>query len=746
MNRGWFRSVLLAAAAVAIGAAPCAARGQTASGTAASAGAERSVQQDIQQQAAILADASATQSQRDEAANRLASRLTGESRQMLLNVLADFANPRGQLAVARALAGESAPEPAFIDPLFALLGTDRALTEAAAQAIANYRSSPGAFTRLVNFANSRQQRAALRTATIRALGTLDEKRAAAALMEMMVRPDEDSEIRNAAADALIQMTGLRENGRDLQRWQEWWAANQNKDDTQFRSEQLAQRAARFSQLQFRYSHLAEELDSILNERYRAAAAAQQPDILMRYLSSSEPEIRAIGARLVAEDAVAGTRPVPATVKQRLRDMIGDSSTDVRIEVVRSLRFINDAAALQALLTQLGQEPSADIRSAIAQALAQIGDLRAAPELLRLLDDPSLRVAESAARALYDLGPALRESDGKFAHQLALRLQTVLEQRTAAADAQSSGLREAAVLALAPLRDPAVGETLLRLLRPGESVGVRRGAIKGLGELRDARAADSVAACLDDPAGAIRLEAVDALNKLGSVEHVDALLERTGTAETDTSIRDRAWQVVESFLPKLNKDKLASLAERFREEPTRRLLVLKNLAAMQVRDKDLAQLAYTQQNIGETLMQLDHPADAEIYLRQALDYWQAQKVENMVTEQLIDRRTDALLRSKQYAEVARFGETLIARQTAYQQTIGSRIRAETERLVKDKDYADAAALIAEARKMNPRLAAQYLEVLDDLETQINRSRNATTTNPQAETPMVDFPHLLGTIPS
>jgi len=45
------------------------------------------------------------------------------------------------------------------------------------------------------------------------------------------------------------MTGLRENGQDVQRWEQWWQANQNKPDDQWRVDLLRNRAARYDALQ-----------------------------------------------------------------------------------------------------------------------------------------------------------------------------------------------------------------------------------------------------------------------------------------------------------------------------------------------------------------------------------------------------------------------------------------------------------------------------------------------------------------
>ena len=52
-----------------------------------------------------------------------------------------------------------------------------------------------------------------------------------------------------------------------------------------------------------------------------------------------------------------------------------------------------------LLAQLGQEPDPSARVDQIKAVAQIGDLRAVPPLIGLLNDPAPAVAAAAATAL-----------------------------------------------------------------------------------------------------------------------------------------------------------------------------------------------------------------------------------------------------------------------------------------------------------------------------------------------------------
>src|SRR5881392_3572631 len=82
---------------------------------------EEVARKDVQQQEAILTDPGATPAQRDDAAKRLVSRTSKEADDVLFKILKNFANRDAQLAVARALASDLTPQPAFVDPLLELL-------------------------------------------------------------------------------------------------------------------------------------------------------------------------------------------------------------------------------------------------------------------------------------------------------------------------------------------------------------------------------------------------------------------------------------------------------------------------------------------------------------------------------------------------------------------------------------------------------------------------------------------------
>src|SRR5205823_1690703 len=116
---------------------------------------------------------------------------------------------------------------------------------------------------------------------------------------------------------------------------------------------------------------------------------------------------------------------------------------------------------------------------------------------------------------------------------------------------------------------------------------------------------------------------------------------------------------------------------------------------------------------------------------ALDYWQAKRPD--LTEMLIGQLMDALLESKQYAPAADFAAQSIKANAQNQQTMGSKIRQEAERLRNAGEFQAALDLITEANKMNPPLVARYRDDLRLLEGEVRQKlseKGGGANNPQS----------------
>ena len=246
-----------------------------------------------------------------------------------------------------------------------------AVVQDAARALASYPRQPGAVRAVTEYITvpNVPETANLRAAAARGLGISTEPDAARVLVTVTGDPRQPAAVRAAAAEALVMMTGLRENGQDPDRWRQWWEVNRNKPPEQFKADLLERLR--------RPAPQAADLKPFLKSLYDTARPESRADFLVQSLAAPDPATR--GAAVLWAGEVFDTSGQLATsVKERLRAMIRDGSPEVRQAVAQTLFRINDQAALVPLLAQLGQEPDPSARVDQIKAVAQIGDIRAVP--------------------------------------------------------------------------------------------------------------------------------------------------------------------------------------------------------------------------------------------------------------------------------------------------------------------------------------------------------------------------------
>lgn len=669
---------------------------------------ELTAQQELQRLSDQLNSETLPQNLRDEAARRLVTWQNSDASQILNRTLQTTANRSGQLAVARALAYSTAPDGLFVNPLFALIGSDKSLNDAALRALATYKTNEQVTSRIINLSNAQQPRD-IRLSAINALGSLIDKRAAAALVNLL-QTDTNDNTQQAAMDALTNMTGLVDNRHEIARWRQWWQSVEALSDADWQTRLLDSRAVRFDQMQHQLERMHDEVQSILTSQYATLSDAQRIDAVLRYLKSTEPVIRETGAKIVYDD-VMNNRPATAAVRGQLRELISDSTAYVRIAAIKALQVINDPDALGPLLSQLSHEPDADAQIELAKSLSTLGDPRAVVELITLLKSPDQRVQLAAAKALRDLGAAARDQDSNLSHSIATALRQAL--RDAGDDAAAQTYRTALVEAMVVLRDPSLRNIYYRLLdqRVQQPTSLRRAAVEALGELRDPKVADMLATALDDRDESVRMEALRALGKTPTFSQAESIyIHLSPNVESAERMRNEAWRVLQSLLPYASREQLQDWARRFVAQPQQRIAILKVLSEKLIAADEPEQLALTQQNIGEVYMNLNQPADAAVCFRDALKYWQSRNGQEMVTQGLVRQALEALLRSRQYDDAVKFSEPLISADSKNQEVVGSLIRAEASRLLEAQDFTSVITLTELAAKMVPALDSRYAGVL------------------------------------
>ncbi len=708
-------------------AAPCLAQSPPTTSPAESA------QRDLEALRAALEDRNAPATQRDQAAQRLVSRSSADADAILLRALLNFSDREGQLAVARALAAGTAASPQFIQPLGNLLGNDRELTAAAALALAVHKSSPLARDRLVQFANNLSQQNPSRAAVIRALGRFFDRAVAEQLVNLL--NDRSVDIRNAAADALAEMTGIRQYGRDVQSWRTWWESARGKSDLEWYQDLLRYAAQRGDSLHNQLEALRRETEQLQRAVLAQAPPADRQRLMLTWLKADSDILRAMTVQMIYSTLPFQPKLAPE-VLQTLRGMVGDSSPEVRERVARTLTAANDPLAAEALLAQLPQEQVPEVRAAIASALGTIPSAGVVDPLLRLLEDESYLVARSAALALGDLSPFLRQPPNTaLAHKAAREM----EQRFRATTGLISAipLREGLAEAMARLAHPQFMQVFFQSTGPEErSVRVRVAALRGLGAIGNIDASNQIVLALSDPEEQVRLAAVEALGALGSFDNANALAPYlSDRVEPSAAVRDAVRRVLigdptaqqPGLLEKATVKELNIWwAERFKAptpaERELRLAVL-NIAERKLDPEQAEELAIIRQNIGQTLLDLGGRERAELAaarLRQAYDYWSARPGSQVYTEELMGQLMVAMLRAGKSTEAIAFASEVIRRSPQNNEIIYRRVLDEARRLQAANDLDGALVVLETASKMP--FSEVILQWLSGLQQEIQQARN------------------------
>jgi HEAT repeat protein len=723
-------------AAMAGGTAPCAVLAQTRPATnpttVPTINVETLVRSQLEQLRVILNEPQTAPDARADAANRLAARKSSDARNILRDTLLGAAvGP--QIAVANALADHRVADPNLITPLYAALTNERSeeLNRAAARALACYKDNPEALRQLMGAVRQRPAfPRPIRTEAIRAIGTFQDKSAAQFLISVLTDAAPEQEpVRNAVAEALINMTGATQFGTDPARWAAWWATQRNKSDAEFRSDLAPLQSANLDQARQQLDDLTQRMRVLLERAYRAAPTAQKPEVLMGYLTDPNPEIRLLGTLLVEYDA-REAKPITRDVKERLRNMIGDGNAEVRKNVAQDLALLNDAEALEPLLAQLDQESDSDVRAALTAALGPINSLAAVPSLLKLLHDPDPSVQRQAIQALTDAGPKIRDNR-ELARLTGMELKKLYDALPL--PPAPSDMRVRLIGAMVPLGlEELLTDTFYPILneRRDETAEMRRLAVKAIGIINKPGSEVVVRDRLNDPANSVRWAATNVIGNMPNAakQYAQQLCDMA-TSDPDPSVREEAWKAVQSALPELAPQQLQAFADRFNspDGKPRRILILQELKRQLLKAQRIEELASTDQSLADALKDIgDYSAAAQEYA-QALEYHKTRNDSPAIISTLLVRRLEALLKAKQYGDAVAFVSESSKEQASSLTLLAPQLKNYAEVLKNEGKLDDALLLIQEAYKMDPPLPEIYTRQLKSLETEINATRNARGTS-------------------
>jgi HEAT repeat protein len=225
------------------------------------------------------------------------------------------------------------------------------------------------------------------------------------------------------------------------------------------------------------------------------------------------------------------------VTELLIEQLGSEDLEIRKAAVGALGRIGDARAVPTLIEVLDED--AELVIPAADALAKIGDPRAFEALLALVGDPNAAVRQSVVGALNSLGAPLMP-----AHVLPLLGDP------------DPNVRESAVKIAGYFGYPECVELLLALCRD-EDERVRRAAVEHLPFLEDERATPALVRALRHETPKVRAAAAGALALAEGPKVSAALIEALG--EEDSWVRYFAARSLGRLKVAESADALARLA-------------------------------------------------------------------------------------------------------------------------------------------------------------------------------------------
>ena len=564
-----------------------------------------------------LSDPSRSPKTKLEAAELLLAKQYSQAVEALKDFLAGD-NLAARIAVAQAISRGNGTEPRsdFIDPLLAMLtGSDAEVRPAAAKALAVYKDD-AVVDKLVAIASDRKIERAVRIDTMAALQSALDKRTVDALVRLL--DDRDATIRDAAADALANLTNIKAFRTNRRLAKQWWNRNRDKPPSKWLAELADSLARGKAELEVDNQRLRERLAQALRDQYDAVPEAQREGLLLGFLSDPVADARLAGT-VLAETKIAGGQNISEKLQIRIRAMVKDPDPRVRQASVLLVAHQGDAEALGALLAGLKTEEIQGVRQAILTALGHLKSPEALPAVVAEIASNYDSVAGAAALALGRIASA-KPLSGDVLSKASSALVRRYKKKGQEDQTVAVAMREAVLTAMGVIRHKSFLAVLRLALKDAEAK-VRLAAVNSLAQAGQTADADAIAALVGDADRGVRVASIATLGKLGGQKHLPTILKRTDPkAETDQAVRKQAWEVAMGLLAGADAATLEAEAQRLvgRDDAiTQRIEILEMLVST-VKAQDSAKLPQALRTLGQALLAGARPAEAAGHFRKAYD--------------------------------------------------------------------------------------------------------------------------------
>ena len=467
----------------------------------------------------------------------------------------------GDVVAKAAVAGAMADLPAtitaeFIAPLTTMLAdADTDARNAAAAALA---AGPAdlVLPALREIALDKAKPPLNRLAAVNTLGLMTKRPAVALLVEIM---HGDEPQMRAAALAAIESSTARDFADDYDAAFAWWEVAQQIPAARWQEDQIDRLLQQHRSAQQAVQSLEQRLAAALRENYVRCPEPQRNALLDSYLTDPCAAVRQMALALVQASLTEG-KTLPGDTISRARDLLADTTPAGRAAAVRTVAALRDAADEARLLEMLANEHHPDVRLALVNGLGYVGSSAAIDPILTVLGQSNVGLASEAVTALGRLAERGTLTDA----QLHERATAALLARYQATPADQFALRERLLWAMSRIGNPRFGALFVAALSAHERPEVRLAAVRGISGLADPRVkranastqpantegvltpgalVDALLPATKDADAVVRRAAVEALAGFGTTDqHVQALWDRLAPeAEAEENIRVTAWR-------------------------------------------------------------------------------------------------------------------------------------------------------------------------------------------------------------
>ncbi|MBT3201319.1 MAG: hypothetical protein HN350_15570 [Phycisphaerales bacterium] len=553
--------------------------------------------------------------------------LLAKSYPQAIDALKDFLageNLAAKIAVAQAIARDNGSDPRadFIEPLMAMLtGSDVQVRPAAAKALAIYKNET-VVDKLVAVASDRKRDRAVRVDTIAALQSALDKRTVDALVRLL--DDRDATIRDAAADALANLTNIKAFRTNRRLAKQWWNRNRDKPPSKWLAELADSLARGKTELEVANKLLSERLIKALRDQYDAVPEAQHDALLLGFLADPVADARLAGTALIAAKITEG-QMIHEKLQIKIRTMLRDTDPRVRQAAVMLVAHQGDAEALGALLAGLKIEEAQPVRQAILTALGRLQSPKALPAVVAEIESSYDSVAAAAALALGRIASA-KPLAGDVLVKASAALVKRYKRKGQEDQVAAVAMREAVLTAMGVVRHKSFLPVVRSALKDAEAT-VRLAAVNSLAQAGKSSDADAIAALVGDADRGVRVASIIALGKLGGRKYLATILKRTDPgSEPDQAVRKQAREVALGLLAGADAATLKAEAQRLEGQPdaiNQRIEILMMLVTTLKTDGS-KELPSALQTLAKALLSGGRPAEAAVHFRAVYDTMLAAK--------------------------------------------------------------------------------------------------------------------------